>query len=70
MFSDYDGKEEDVHDGVEYFKKKFIEKNEHPDTRTIYLHVTCATDTQNVHVVFEACKDIVLYENVKEEWTY
>ena len=27
--------------------------------------VTCATDTRNVRVVFDACKDIILRENLK-----
>ena len=30
-----------------------------------YLQVTCATDTRNVRVVFDACKDIILRENLK-----
>lgn len=32
----------------------------------IYHHVTCATDTKNVEVVFNACKDIILRGNLKD----
>ena len=45
--------------GVEYFLDKFMAVNHNPD-RVIYHHVTCATDSQNVAVVFNACKDIIL----------
>jgi hypothetical protein len=64
-FSDYKGKKNDFKAGVSYFKNKFLEKNKHPDTKVIYTHLTCATDTQNVKVVFNACKDILLYDNIK-----
>lgn len=45
--------------GIKYFLKKFIAVNENPD-RQIYHHATCATDSQNVAVVFNACKEIIL----------
>ena len=32
--------------------------------REIYTHVTEATDTRQVHVVFNACKDIILRKNL------
>lgn len=32
--------------------------------KEIYHHVTCATDTKNVEVVFNACKDIILRSNL------
>jgi len=34
--------------------------------RTIYSHVTCATDTKNVEVVFNACKEIILSQALEE----
>jgi GTPase SAR1 family protein len=51
--------------GVEYFLEKFISKNSNPD-RQVYNHITCATDSKNVEVVFEACKDIILRGNLEE----
>ena len=47
-----------------YFIQKFLEKNKSGSERNIYQHVTCATDTKNVKVVFNACKDIILQENL------
>lgn len=49
--------------GVEYFLNKFLVVNTNSD-RQIYNHVTCATDSRNVEVVFNACKDIILRGNM------
>eukprot|EP00555_Chaetoceros_dichaeta_P001104 CAMPEP_0198279306 /NCGR_PEP_ID=MMETSP1447-20131203/66854_1 /TAXON_ID=420782 /ORGANISM="Chaetoceros dichaeta, Strain CCMP1751" /LENGTH=203 /DNA_ID=CAMNT_0043974467 /DNA_START=87 /DNA_END=698 /DNA_ORIENTATION=+ len=49
--------------GVEYFLNKFLLANTNSD-RQIYNHVTCATDSRNVEVVFNACKDIILRGNM------
>ena len=56
---DYFGK------GSRYFLRKFIKKNSNPD-RKVYHHVTCATDSKNVEIVFNSCKDIILRGNFKE----
>ena len=66
-FSDYQGKAGDVKDGSDYFIKKFIEKNKKPKTRKVYTHLTCATDTQKVSVVLDACKDIILNECINSK---
>lgn len=50
-------------EGVNYFLNKFVSVNNTP-TRQIYHHVTCATDSDNVGVVFNACKDIILRGNM------
>jgi len=63
-FTDFDGPDQDYEAGCKYFVGKFMAKNKTPD-RTIYHHITCATDTRNVKVVFDACKDIILRENLK-----
>ena len=65
-FNDYEGKENDVSDGVNYFKKKFLEKNRSRDPKFVYIHVTCATDTKSVHVVFEACRNTILFTNLED----
>lgn len=51
--------------GVAYILGKFISKNCNRN-RHIYNHVTCATDTKNVEVVFNACKDIILRGNLEQ----
>jgi guanine nucleotide-binding protein G(i) subunit alpha len=64
-FSDYTGKDGDYDAAVQYFVDQFKSKNKSGAERQIYHHVTCATDTKNVRVVFDACKDIVLRQNIK-----
>jgi len=61
-FTDYQGDPNDYDDGVAYFKSKFLACNQ--KDKDIYPHVTCATDTNNVEVVFKACKEIILKENL------
>lgn len=33
--------------------------------KTVYHHVTCATDSENIEVVFNSCKDTVLRINFR-----
>merc|ERR1711916_218465 len=42
-----------------YIESQFMARNENAD-KAIYPHHTCATDTGNVRVVFNAVKDIIL----------
>lgn len=68
-FTDFTGKmgsDEYYQLGVEYFLNKFTVVNQNSD-RVIYNHVTCATDSQNVAVVFNACKDIILRGNMADD---
>jgi GTPase SAR1 family protein len=62
-FADYTGREGDFDAGVQYFLDKFMSKNK-SHSHHLYHHITCATDTKNVQVVFNACKDIVLRQNI------
>lgn len=67
-FSDFQATfgQKDYYDrGVEYFLNKFLAANQNPD-RVVYNHVTCATDSQNVKVVFNATKDIIMRKNFEE----
>jgi len=49
---------------MNYMIERFTSKKGDKD-KEIYHHVTCATDTKNVGVVFNACKDIILRDNLK-----
>lgn len=57
-FPNYDGGK-DFAKGTEFIKKKMLECNEIKG-RTIYVHVTCATDTANIKFVFSAVQDILI----------
>lgn len=47
-----------------YVESLFLARNKQQN-KEIYRHITCATDTRNVEVVFNACKDIILKLNLK-----
>jgi len=49
---------------VNYLREAFLARNKQQASKEIYTHVTCATDTKNVEVVFNACKDIILKSNL------
>lgn len=46
-----------------YIVQLFINRNKNPQ-KSIYYHITCATDTKNVSVVFNASKNIILHKNL------
>lgn len=64
-FSDYSGADKDAAAGIAYFLNKFMSKNKGGADKQIYHHVTCATDTSNVRIVFDSCKDTVLRQNIQ-----
>jgi len=63
-FPDYDG-EQTYEAGAEFLKNQFEAKN-HNDEKMVYTHITCATDTDNVAAVFNAVKDIIIRDSLKE----
>ena len=65
-FSDYKGPPNNYDAGVKYFIDKFKAKNRGGKDRQIYHNVTCATDTKNIRIVFDACKDIILRQAVAD----
>eukprot|EP00457_Paulinella_chromatophora_P006161 gb/GEZN01006179.1/.p1 GENE.gb/GEZN01006179.1/~~gb/GEZN01006179.1/.p1 ORF type:complete len:356 (+),score=71.23 gb/GEZN01006179.1/:87-1154(+) len=63
-FQDYTG-DNSYEDAIAFMTKKFEERNAKPD-KPVYIHVTTATDTDNVQTVFEAVKDIIIRTSLKE----
>ena len=53
---------------LEFIKQRYLEQNY--GKRKIYVFATCATDTSNVKLVFRACSDIILKENLKVSGMY
>jgi GTPase SAR1 family protein len=47
-----------------YLREQFISRSKNQARKEIYTHITCATDTENISVVFNACKDIILKANL------
>lgn len=49
-----------------YIKDVFENLNKKKSTKVIYTHFTCATDTTNIQVVFDAVIDIIIKNNLKD----
>ncbi|XP_058498362.1 guanine nucleotide-binding protein G(t) subunit alpha-2 [Solea solea] len=64
-FPDYDGSNT-YEDASNYIKAQFLELNMKKGVKEIYSHLTCATDTKNVEIVFNAVTDIIIKENLKD----
>lgn len=58
--------DDDYYDeGIKYFLDLFLLQNTNEE-RQIYSHATCATDSKNVEIVFNSCKDIIMRKNMEE----
>lgn len=61
----FSGPKNDPKSAQEFILKMYQEENEDKD-KTIYSHFTCATDTENIRLIFAAVKDTILRHNLKE----
>ena len=63
-FPEYCGRDDEFDSIIDYVSDQFAErkaKNEHDyDDRPLYIHQTCATDTENIKIVFSMVHDIIL----------
>jgi len=57
-FPDYPG-HNNFEEASKYIADQFLAQNDNPN-KLIYVHITCATDTENITVVFRAVQDIIL----------
>lgn len=49
---------------VTYMREKFVNVR-HDKQKHIYVHETCATDTESIKFVFDACFDVIFVANMK-----
>ncbi|XP_023314438.1 guanine nucleotide-binding protein G(q) subunit alpha isoform X6 [Trichogramma pretiosum] len=64
-FPEYDGPQRDATMAREFILRMFVDLN--PDSeKIIYSHFTCATDTENIKLVFCAVKDTIMQNALKE----
>lgn len=49
-----------------YIQAQMENLNKRKDTKEIYTHFTCATDTNNVQFVFDAVTDVIIKNNLKD----
>ena len=69
-FPSYDGPPGDVAHATrfmsELYQNCYMETSTANDERALFLHLTCATDTENIRRVFENVKSTVLQKNIAE----
>jgi len=63
-FPDYEGGC-DFDESIRYIRRKFVSLNQNPNKK-IFVHVTCATDTDMVHKVFDVVRE-TLREHALDE---
>ncbi|EFP11259.1 hypothetical protein GCK72_017724 [Caenorhabditis remanei] len=64
-FPDYEGGQ-NYEEAVNFIKQKFAELNLNPDKKTIYMHETCATDTNQVQLVISSVIDTIIQKNLQK----
>eukprot|EP01083_Nonionella_stella_P066224 174192_1 len=57
-FRDYDGDAKSFEDATDYVRDVFVRKSR--SNKTIFTHLTCATDTENVDKVFNDVQQIII----------
>jgi len=58
-FTDYKGSPNDYDESLNFIKRKFLSQSQNPD-KMILTHVTCATDSSCIVVVFKAVRTFIL----------
>lgn len=63
FFPDYQGGN-DYNAACEYIVNRFVDLNR-SESKTIYSHFTCATDTNQIKFVISAVNDVIIQVNLK-----
>ncbi|MCJ1306837.1 guanine nucleotide-binding protein subunit alpha [Agyrium rufum] len=63
-FPDYEGGP-DYPAACDYILNRFVSLNQH-ETKQVYTHFTCATDTTQIRFVMAAVNDIIIQENLRD----
>mmetsp|Transcript_6684 Transcript_6684/g.14620 ORF Transcript_6684/g.14620 Transcript_6684/m.14620 type:complete len:418 (+) Transcript_6684:117-1370(+) len=64
-FSDYAGPAQDFDHGVLYFIQKFKDCLIDDEFNDSFIHVTCATDTNNMEFVLDSTRTIIMTDNLR-----
>ncbi|KAM4532240.1 guanine nucleotide-binding protein subunit alpha-14-like [Fundulus diaphanus] len=62
-FPDYNGSKGDAQSAQRFIEKMYV-KSYPKKERSLYTHFTCATDTENIKIVFKAVKDTLFQDNM------
>jgi len=64
-FADYAGPPQDFNSGVLYFIQRFKDCLIDDDFNDSFIHVTCATDTNNMEFVLDSTRTIIMSDNLR-----
>uniref|UniRef100_A0A3B5KQ38 Guanine nucleotide-binding protein subunit alpha n=1 Tax=Xiphophorus couchianus TaxID=32473 RepID=A0A3B5KQ38_9TELE len=64
-FPEFKGPQQDAEAGQKFILDMFLSLNVN-DEKTIYPHFTCATDTENIQIVFKDVKHYIMHLNLRE----
>ncbi len=45
---------------MDFFERKFLSLNPNEEDRKVYVHQTCATDTENIKIVDVIVQDVIM----------
>jgi len=51
---------------AKFIQDEFVGLNRDTTKKQVYPHITCATDTGNIKVVFQATKEIIINQSLEE----
>uniref|UniRef100_A0AC35TX30 Guanine nucleotide-binding protein G(O) subunit alpha n=1 Tax=Rhabditophanes sp. KR3021 TaxID=114890 RepID=A0AC35TX30_9BILA len=68
-FPEYDGGQ-NYEEAMNFIKLEFSKLNQHPDKKTIYMHETCATDTDQVQLVISSVIDTIIQVSYSPLYTH
>ena len=60
FFPEYNGPDQSFEEILKFFGDIFMALNPNEDERFVYVHPTCATDTENIKVVDVVVQDVIL----------
>lgn len=63
-FPDYNGNPTNVDEALKFFEQNFLKLNR--TSKPIYVHRTCATDTESMKFVLHAVTDMIIQDNLKK----
>ena len=61
----YTGPTDDFDKTSNHIRQKYLDRNRH-ELKEIYVHLTCATDTENIDFVFKAVTNMIIAANLKK----
>jgi len=62
---DFEGDPMNYQDCCDYMTQAYSSLNRHPE-KTVYIHITCATDTNNIEHVFNSVRDTLIKESLRD----